>query len=91
MPESSSRPGAAFESAKVRPPLPLSAVPKNSLLPLVSKTPPLLPKGASRAEMSVKLPLVQSSPPPSSVICPVPKLLAAEKPMRPPVIVVPPL
>ena len=74
----------------VRPPLPLSADAKVTVLPLVSKVPPLAPRGASLAEMSVVLPAAHCRPPPFKVIAPLPKLLAVEKLIKPPDTVVPP-
>ncbi len=74
----------------VRPPslaTPVSAVLKVTLLPLVSNVAPPVPIAASWPEISVVLPVAHCRPPPFSVIWPVPKLLAAEKLIRPPVIV----
>ena len=76
--------------ALVSPPVPVIAVPSVTLLPLVSNVPPLAPSGASRAETSVVTPVAHCTPPPFSVIVPVPKLLSATKLIRPPLIVVPP-
>ena len=76
--------------ALVRPPLPEREEASVTLLPLVSKVAPPLPKGASLEEMSVEVPAAHCRPPPLSVIEPEPKLLAELKLIRPPVTVVPP-
>jgi hypothetical protein len=74
----------------VSPPVPERTEASVTLLPLVSKFAPLLPKAASFEEMSVAVPEAHCRPPPLSVIVPEPKLLAALKLIRPPVTVVPP-
>ena len=74
----------------VRPPVPDRAEANVTLLPLVSNVAPPLPK-ASLEEMSVVVPDAHCRPPPSSVIRPEPKLLAALKLIRPPVMIVPPV
>jgi hypothetical protein len=68
----------------VRPPLPESGEAIATLLPLVSKVAPPLPNAASFEEMSVEVPDAHCRPPPSSVIVPVPKLLAELKLIMPP-------
>ena len=74
------------------PPAPVRPVAKVMLLPLVSKMPPAVPS-TSRGdeEMSIVLPAAHCRPPPFRVIVPVPKLLNAEKLIRPALIVVPPV
>ena len=69
---------------------PVIAEARVTVLPLVSNVPPLAPSGASCEEMSAVLPAAHCSPPPFRVIAPAPKLPAAEKLIRPPLIVVPP-
>ena len=61
-----------------------------TLLPLVSKVAPPLPKAASFEEMSVVVPDAHCRPPPSRVIVPEPKLLAELKLISPPVTLVSP-
>jgi hypothetical protein len=58
---------------------------------LVSNVAPPAPSGASREEMSVAVPAAHCTPPPFSVTMPVPKLPSAEKLIRPPLTVVPPV
>jgi hypothetical protein len=72
-------------------PLPVSAVPKVTLLPLVSKPPPLPPMAARREEMSVVVPVAHCRLPPLSAIGPVPKPAAELKLIRPALTVVPPV
>src|SRR4051812_4568315 len=66
---------------------PVSAVARVTLLPLVSNVPPPVPIAASWPEMSVLVPAAHCRPPPLSAIVPVPKLLAEEKLIAPPLIV----
>jgi hypothetical protein len=73
-----------------RPPLPVIAEARVTVLPLVSKMPPPAPSGASFEEMSAVLPVAHCRPPPFRVISPLPKLAAEVKLIRPPLTVVPP-
>jgi hypothetical protein len=75
----------------VMPPVPVSREAKVTSLPLVSNVPPLPPIAASWPEISVVLPGAHCSPPPFSVMVPLPKLLAALKSISSPEIVVPPV
>jgi hypothetical protein len=86
VPESVSVPAPIF----VSPPVPESVEASVTLLPLVSKVAPLLPKAASLEEMSVEVPDAHCRPPPLSVIKPEPKLPAELKLISPPVTLVPP-
>jgi hypothetical protein len=76
--------------ALVTPPVPESVNASVTVLPLVSKVAPLLPKAASLDEMSVVVPVAHCRPPPLTVINPEPKLLAELKLIRPALTVVPP-
>ena len=64
--------------ALVRPPLPVSAVAKLTLLPLVSKVAPPEPMAASCAEISLVFPAAHCRPPPFTVIVPVPNAAGQE-------------
>jgi hypothetical protein len=77
--------------ALVRPPLPEREEARATLLPLVSNVPPAAPSGARREEMSVVVPVAHCSPPPFSVMLPLPKLAVLLKLISPPVTVVAPV
>jgi hypothetical protein len=62
-----------------------------TLLPLVSRVPPLEPSVIVWFEMSAVLPVAQSRPPPFSVTPPVPRLLLVLKLRYPALTVVPPV
>ena len=73
--------------ALVSPPVPPIAEASVTLLPLVSRVPPLLPSAASCPEMSVVVPVAHCRPPPFSVIWPRAEVAGRVKLIRPPLIV----